>query len=46
MHDFENYLLSHFAMEDDERYDAHHLNDKGAIKFTKMLNEEIRLKNR
>jgi hypothetical protein len=24
-------------MEDEERYDAHHLNDKGAIKFTKVL---------
>lgn len=28
---------SHYPMEDDERYDAHHLNDKGALKFTKML---------
>ena len=28
---------SHYPMEDDERHDAHHLNDKGALKFTKML---------
>ena len=26
---------SKYPMNDDERYDAHHLNDKGALKFTK-----------
>lgn len=28
---------SHCPMADDERYDAHHLNSKGAEKFTKIL---------
>ena len=34
---------SDFQVEDDERNDAHHLNDKGAIKFTKMLKEKYNL---
>ena len=34
---------SHYSMDDDERYDAHHLNDKGAIKFTKMLKVKYNL---
>lgn len=34
---------SHYPMEDDERYDAHHLNDKGALKFTKMLKRKYGL---
>ena len=34
---------SHYPMEDDERYDAHHLNDKGALKFTKMLKSKYNL---
>ncbi len=34
---------SHYPVKDDERYDAHHLNHKGANKFTRMLKEKFKL---
>ena len=35
---------SHFPMNDNERYDAHHLNDRGAIKFTNELKRRFDIK--
>ena len=34
---------SKYPMDDDDRYDAHHLNDKGALKFTKELKRRFNL---
>ena len=34
---------SHFPMSDNERYDAHHLNDKGAIRFTNEIKKNFNI---
>lgn len=41
--DIELLDFSHYPMEDNERQDAHHLNSKGALKFTKMLQSKYNL---
>ena len=35
---------SKLPMDDDERYDAHHLNHKGAVRFTRVIMDRFGIK--
>ena len=39
--DVEYLDYSHWAATDDERLDAHHLNHKGAVRFTEELKKKF-----